>query len=316
MEFGSTLVALFLFGVVKIAVMVLCGVLLVRLYRAGWADRRRTDWVELPAEQRPALNLLLAALVAFAASELVCGVEVYVLMHATGWVATAHSLTSALGMALLALGVLVWFDDRMLRFGQPGCLVNRVCRGCTIERPEGCRYRTLQLLVVAFFLLTALPLLFAPTERMFSDPAPWALPFDGWNAWYDEVVVPLLIDKAPGYDPTGMAYSVPPTQFLVEFRLLPLVSIGLGVAALLATVRRREVRGQQLLALAIGVLAYSWFQAGLYVVTGDVLLGSLGHEVVEFWFLVAFAEFLRRSFPARAPEAEQVPVGPPATPVS
>ena len=313
MELGSTLVALFLFGVVKVAVMVLAGVLLVRLLRAGWTTPVRTDRFTVTQEDRPALTLMLASLIAFAVSELVCGLEVYVFMHATGWVATIHSLTSALGMALLALGALAWIDRKLLRFGQPGCLLNRVCQGCTIERPEGCRYRRLQLLIVALVLLTALPLLFAPTERMFSDAAPWALPFDSWNAWYDEVVVPLLIEWAPGYDPTGMAYSVPPTQLVIEFRLLPLIAMGLTLAALVATWRRREVRGQQLVVAALGVLAYSWFQAGLYVVAGDVLLGSLGHEVVELWFLVAFAEFLRRSFP---PKAEEVPIHEPAPPVS
>ena len=313
MELGSTLVALFLFGVVKVAVMVLAGVLLVRLLRAGWATPARIDRFTVTPQDRPALTLMLASLIAFAVSELVCGLEVYVFMHATGWVATIHSLTSALGMALLALGALTWFDRTLLRFGQPGCLMGRVCQSCTIEQPEGCRYRRLQLMIVTLVLLAALPLLFAPTERMFSNAAPWALPFDSWNAWYDDVVVPLLIERAPGYDPTGMAYSVPPTQLVIEFRLLPLVALALTLAALVVTARRREVLGQQLVALSVGVLAYCWFPAGLYVVTGDVLLGSLGHEVVELWFLIAFAEFLRRTFPAKA---QQVPVASPDPAVS
>lgn len=313
MDFGSALMALLLFGVVKIAVMVMAAVLVVRLHRAGWSEPPRRLWLLLPEQDKPEIRVLWWSLVAFAFSELVCGVEVYILLHSSPIVATAHALSSALGMALLGLGLLLWFDRRVLRFGEPRCAMLKVCKVCSIHEPEGCRYRSVLVLVSVFAVLAVIPLLFAPTERMFADPRPWALPFESWNAWYDDAVVPWLIAHAPGYDPTGHAYSLPPTQLVMEFRVLPVLAGGLGGAALLLASRGREQACLKLLVMAAGVLAYCYFEAVLYVVTGDVLLGSFGHEVGEFWFLVAIAEFLRRSFPVEAP---QVPIPEPAPTVS
>ena len=75
------------------------------------------------------------------------------------------------------------------------------------------------------------------------------------------------------------------------------------------------------MALAAGLLTYVYFEIVLYRATGDVLFGSLAHEVGELWFLVATAELLRRSFgaqrkatgPARADrgQARPLPVLPP-----
>jgi hypothetical protein len=60
-----------------------------------------------------------------------------------------------------------------------------------------------------------------------------------------------------------------------------------------------------LLAFSAGLLCYSYFELVLYRGTGDVFIGSLGHELGELWFVLITAEFLRRTFPPerRLPEA-------------
>lgn len=89
----------------------------------------------------------------------------------------------------------------------------------------------------------------------------------------------------------------------LEFRAVPAVALLLAVASIALAVRRREVAAARVLAASLGVLSYSYFEVVLYRVTGDALLGSLAHEVVELWFLVFLAELLRRCFPGRAATA-------------
>ncbi len=101
----------------------------------------------------------------------------------------------------------------------------------------------------------------------------------------------------PTYQPSGVAYYLPSSMLFIEFRLLPFVSLVISIYALAQARRGRESRALALMAFSAGALAYVYFEMVLYAATQDVLIGSLAHEVAEFWFLVAMAEFLRRSFP-------------------
>jgi hypothetical protein len=237
--------------------------------------------------------------VLFAASEATCGVEIYVLFHSSPILSGTHSITSALGMALFALGLYLHLDKQLVTFGSERCLINRICKGCTVREPGGCKLRTLILLFGTFLALSALVPWFVSTERMNADVAAWALPFDSLNAWYDRVVVPWLITNVPDYQPSGVAYFLPPSMLVIEFRILPALGFLASIYALVEARRGREGRALAVLAAAAGLLTYVYFEIVLYRATGDVLFGSLAHEVAEFWFLLATAELLRRSFGAR-----------------
>lgn len=301
MDLGAALLALFTGLIVKVAVMVLGGWLLVRLYQATHGRPRRL-WLLLPQEDLPEVKLLYASLVLFAVAELTCGIEVYVLFHCSPWLSGIHSVTSAAGMGLFSLGLYLFLDKRLLRYGQRACLVNRICRGCTIEEPVGCRYRSTLMLGATFVALAALAPFFAPAEQLNADPRRWVLPFESWNTWYDTTYVPWLQDNVAGYEPTSIAYWLPEAMMVIEYRVLPAVALVVALTAIPLARAGREPLAGKLVVFAAGMLAYSYFELVLYRVTGDVYVGSLGHELVEFWFLVAVAELLRRTFP---PDREQ-----------
>jgi len=103
------------------------------------------------------------------------------------------------------------------------------------------------------------------------------------------------------YDPTGEAYFIPSFVLEVEFKVLPLIAFVGAAVAIFMLRTRREALGIKVAALSFGFLSYTYFELIVYKTTDDVILGSLGHEVAEFWFLVAAAEFLHASFGPREP---------------
>lgn len=302
MDLGAALLALLMAFVVKVPVMALSGWLLWSLERGRRLDARERLWLRLPDGPAPELPALRAGLVLFALSELTCGIEVYVLARSSPWISGAHSLLSAVGMAAFALGALRWADAHVLRWGERGCLMNRaLCRGCTVREAAGCKLRSLHGHAAVLVGLAALAPLFAPTARMDAEPRRWALPFASWNAWYDATVVPWLVRH--GYDTSGTAYHLPESMLVLEWRVLPLAALALAAVAFHQARARREARAQTLLAVAAGLLAYSYLELVLFAATRDPIIGGLGHEVVELWFLLATAELLRRAYPRAEAEA-------------
>lgn len=295
MDLGAALVALLIALVVKLGVIALATRLLLRLYRVAYRGNGR-PWLLLPKQDLPEIRVLWWSLVLFGVSELTCGVEVYVLFRSSPLMSGLHSVTSGLGMALFALGLYLLLDRKLIRFGGPACLVNRICRGCTMER-EGCRFRSLMLLGGTLVALAGVAPLFAPTSRMDADTARYLLPFPALNAWYDGRVVPWLLANVPGYQPSGVAYYLPQSMLQIEFRIVPAAAIALALLGIACARGGRERLGIRLMVFAVGLLCYTYFELALYRVTGDVLLGSLGHEVAELWFLIATAELLRQIFP-------------------
>lgn len=298
MDLGASLLALLDLVVFKAAVMGLGGWLLLRLYRVRRPAEGRRLWLLVPQAEQPSLRVLWWSLVFFAASELSCGIEVYVLMQSNQWLTGFHALVSATGMALFALGAYQLLDARVIRFGRTGCAINRFCRGCTIEQPEGCKLRTLMLLLGTLLVLAALPPLFASTAELHAIPQRYLLPFPQLNGWYDGTVVPWIQATFPGTESTGSAYFLPTSMLFLEFRVIPLAGMGLALAGVAALLLGRDRLGPKLLLLAAGPLAYTYFELVVYVVIGEVILGSLAHEVGEFWFMLATVEFLRRTLGA------------------
>jgi hypothetical protein len=304
MDLGAALLALIVAFVVKVPVMALSAWLLWSVERGRRLKDRERLWLLLPDAPLPELPALRAGLVLFALSELTCGIEVYVLARSSALISGAHSILSAAGMAAFSLGALRWADARLLRWGQPGCLMNRaLCRGCTVREAPGCKLRPLHCHAAALVALAALAPLFAPTARLDADARRWALPFESWNRWYDGVAVPWL--HARGYETDGAAFYLPESMLVLEWRVTPLLALALATIAFGLARARREARAQQLLAVAVGLLAYAYLELILYAATRDAIVGSLGHELAELWFLLCTAELLRRAYPRAevAPEA-------------
>jgi hypothetical protein len=297
MDLGAGLLAILTAVVVKGVVMLLAAVLVARVFRATHAPAPRRLWLLVPPEARREARVLSWALVCFAASELTCGVEIYVLTRSSAWVDGVHGILSAAGMALFALGAYRVLDRQVVRFATPECAARRMCGACTVRTPEGCKLRVALSLGASFVVLAALFALLAPTTRMDADLHRFALPFPALNAWYDRVVVPWLSAHVRDYEPTGQAYFFPASVFVLELRVVPLAVAALASYAVASLAAGRLARGVDALLIAAGALGYVYFEIVLYRGTGDLLLGSLGHEVGELWFLLFAAELLRRAYP-------------------
>ena len=92
MDLGAGLLAILTSFLVKGAVMALSAVLLTRVWRAAHAPAPRRLWLLVPESERGDARVLAWALALFAASELTCGVEVYVLTRSNAWVDGVHGL--------------------------------------------------------------------------------------------------------------------------------------------------------------------------------------------------------------------------------
>jgi hypothetical protein len=303
MDFGAASVALVTGLVVKLAVMAIAGWLVHRLSATATARPSRRLWMFLPKSDLAEVRLLFWALVLFAVSELTCGVEVYVLLRAHVATITVHAVSSVAAMSLFMLGLIRYTDRVLIRFGERGCLFNRLCDGCTIHQDAGCRLRPLLALGAAFLVLAGFAALLAPTASLAADTGRLVFPFPAAGAWLDSAVVPRLRAVSAASIRNGEAFRIPEWQFVLEYRLLAALGIACGATAVTAIARRREAFGIRAAAIASGVLGYVYFELVCYRVTGDALLGSLVHEVGELWFLVFTTELLVRAFGVRQASA-------------
>lgn len=305
MDLGAGLIAILTALVVKGAVLILGARILFRLYKSVYREHSKKLWLLLPPDDLPEVKVLWWSLILFYISEITCGVEVYVILRSSAVFSGIHGITSGLGMGLFGLGLYGFVDRRFFRYGTTRCLANRICRGCTVEQEEGCKFRLVALLIATFAAMAAVAPFFVPVQRMYADTSRYILPFPSLNAWYDGTVVPWLVAHVPGYTPSGIAYYLPASELFIEYRIEPAIAMACAIAAIVLLRRSRYHAGMSALAFGAGMLCYSYLEMVLYRVTGDVLLGSLGHEVVEFWFLVFTAEFLQRTFGERRAASPQ-----------
>ncbi len=304
MDLGSALMAVAISLVFKLMVLGLGARLLLRMYRAQRPEQPSRMWIMLPDEPTPEVRILWWSLVLFYVSELTCGIEIYVLFQSNAYLEGVHGVCSALGMGLFALGAYLVFDKRMLRFTSRRCALRGVCRGCTVEDEEGCRFNHLLVLVATFVALAALFPLRVSTEQLNADPSVYILPFESLNAWWDATLVPWLQANIASYSPSGTAYFIPHSVLTLEFVALPLVAFAVSVAAIFRLRRRELKQGTKLLVFAAGVLCYCYFELLIYKTTADIIFGSLVHELAELWFLLAAAELLRVTFRPPAASAD------------
>lgn len=308
MDWGAVILALFIAFVVKVVVMFLGAQMVLRVYQATYQEPPRRLWILLPRQHLPEIRILWWSLVLFFIAEITCGVEVFILFRSSPILSGTHAIVSAVGMMLFALGTWLYLDKKIFHYGEPGCLGNYVCDGCTVHDKEGCKFLLVILLGATFVVMGAFQALFAPTDTMFAQTRKYLLSSESLNAWFTRVIEPWLQEHLPNYVPSGAAYYLPSSMFVIEFRILPAITAILAVIGIVFLRTRRERLGIRFTAVAFGILCYTYLEIILYPATGDVLLGSLGHEVVELWFLMITAEFLRRSFrPDAAMRPETAP---------
>lgn len=306
MDLGSVFVAFLMAGLIKPTVMIVGLLLVVRLGRSLWPRPGRTPWLVIPADDHGDVRVLWWSLAVFFASECMCGVEVYGIGRSSGTFSALHASVSAAGMGIFGLAFARFLDHKLLRFAEPRCAANRICRGCTVQTPAGCKMRGMLQLVLFFGAFTALAPLWASTESIAVDTSRYELPFTGWNAWYDATIVPWLFAHVPGYEPHAATYPMQASELIVEYRVVPLLALALVLVAFGLVRAGQEARGVRVAAVGLGMLSYSILEVVLYDVTGDVILGSLGHEVAELWFVIFVRALLLRTY-ARGAAAEAEP---------
>jgi len=304
MELGATLMALLVFVVVKGTVIGFSVWFVWRLRGSLREPPPRRPWLLVSRQSLPDVRLLWWGLALFLVSELTCGVEIYVIMHSSRVLSAIHSVTSAAGMGVFALGLFRFLDQKSLHFGSSECALGRICHGCTVGRPAGCKLSRVLALAAAWVGLAALAPLVSPTAEMVAQPQDYELPLPALNHWYDATLTPWLVAHVPGYLPDHAPYVITSEMLVMELRIIPAVALAIGAVAVGYALRRSVVRAARLATFGAGVVIYSCFELVVYRGTGNTLVGSLGHELAELWFLLITAELLRRSFPSgRAQEA-------------
>lgn len=153
-------------------------------------------------------------------------------------------------------------------------------------------------MIVLFGLLLALGSVLSlcvPARELRADPSRYVLPFEGLNRWYDSAVVPWLKTRLD-FQPDAAQYVMSAWDFRLEFHWLALVVLTFAAGGVILAWRRREQRAVKLLVIGAAILAYVFYELLLYATTNDMVLGSLGHELGELWFLLFLLSFLRRAF--------------------
>lgn len=302
MDLGAALLGLFIAFGVKLAVIAMSAVLVRRLFRTAFAEPPRRLWALLPTDLDANLKVLWWSLVLFFVSELVCGVEVYIILRANPITSSLHAITSTLGMGLFAVGLFGFFDRAIFSFATPGraCHMNRICKGCTVAEGLSCKFGPLLALSGAFAAGLGVVPLFLTTSPLTADVTRFILPFPALNTWYDGVVQPWLQHNIASYEPNGVAYTMSHAVMVLEFRILPALLAIVGVWAAWLARTKRERHAIRWLMFALGGIFFIYTEVVLVRALDDILLGGLVHELMEFWFLLATAELLSRAFSADA----------------
>ncbi len=300
MDLGAVLIGLLTAMIVKVAVVVSTAVLLVRLLKVSHSDAGQL-WLLIPREHRPRFRVLSGGLALFAASELTCGIEVYVISGSNAILACLHSITSAAGMGLTAVGLLKIFDWKYFHLVDTSspCIAARTCETCTKRQSGICRYRPLLCTMAALLMLVTVPVFFVSTERIDAHPGLYVLPFESLNEWYDDLIATRREANAAA-DPVDMtAFYLPEEMLSLEFRILPVLGVLLAGVSIACFLGNREDEGITMLLFAAGSQAYVYFEVMIYGITRRPILGFFLHECGEVLFLVMVGILLPRMFPSK-----------------
>lgn len=291
MDFGAFILAMILSFGIKIPVMVFTTILLVRMYKVRKNEASNPDF-----------NYLFFSLIFFAFSEIFCAFETYILKHAHFIGRILHAGTSSLSMAFFAVGVFLLLDRRLIHFSTVKCFGHDFCRSCTALSLATCKFSKLTVYSFFFLLFACFPPLFAPVDQMNADSRRYILPIESFNTWYDTVAVPFFRSMDSSYQPISAAMTLTTSPQVLVTKIMPLFAfllIVIGIVMFLRKSLRAQMKGMMIIFFASGILAYTYNELILHRITGELLIGGMGHEIGEFLFLLCFGQILKIFYQAQ-----------------
>ncbi|MBF0361338.1 MAG: hypothetical protein HQK49_10015 [Oligoflexia bacterium] len=297
MDLGITLLGIFISYVIKIMVMTLSVIITYRTYKAVIG---RSDWIKIPEIDLHNFKFLFISIILFCMSELVCGIESYLLIKTNYIIGILHSIFSSFGQGFFLLGIYEIFNGRLILFAEKGCLINRFCKGCTLIESNRCKFSSITTIGAWAMLLATIPPLFASIDTIYADSSKYVLPFTSLNSWFDTSLVPMLKSYFPNYKPIGCSFFLDSKVQFYDSRVLPLMVMSLVLLAIFF-IAKKEMKekniGIQLLLFCSGTIGYSYYQIILNRNMGDLFLGALAHEVAELIFLIILFKLLPLLYP-------------------
>ncbi|MBI2520811.1 MAG: hypothetical protein HYV97_10355 [Bdellovibrio sp.] len=299
MDLGAVLLALTVSIGLKIPIMLITANLIYKMYRSTHASPPKKLWAVIPKENRQEFKWLYFSLIAFFISETFCGVETWILMRSDATMRAIHALSSSTGMGLFAVGLYLLFNKKIIFYAEKKCVLNKMCKGCTLLAGETCKFNSTVLIFGTFIFLAVFPPFFVSTEIITADPTKFILPFESVNRWYEFTLIPLLKSFDPNYKTIGVAFFLPKSTQILENKILPGI-VGIIVIAGLMLYSSKKLAtkliGLNTILFGAGMLCYTYFEIILNRLVGDLFLGAIGHEIGEFVFLFLLTEFLTVTF--------------------
>ncbi|HAZ13458.1 MAG: hypothetical protein A2X86_13090 [Bdellovibrionales bacterium GWA2_49_15] len=320
MDLGAVLLALTVSIGLKIPIMLITAALIYRMFRSTQTSPPKKLWAVIPKEHRQEFKWLYLSLICFFISETFCGVETWILMRSDATMRAIHALSSSTGMGLFAVGLYLLFNKKVIFYAEKKCVLNKMCKGCTLLAGETCKFNSTVLIFGTFIFLAIFPPFFVSTDLLTADPTKFILPFTGLNSWYDLTLVPYLKTLDPSYKTIGVAFFLPTSTQILENKILPgIVGVIVVTGMMLFSSKKLKLKlmGLNTILFGAGMLCYTYFEIILNRLVGDLFLGAIGHEIGEFVFLFLLTEFLTVTFrPNVATEAATPPLCAPHYPQS
>ncbi len=302
MDLGSALVSLLIAMVIKIFVMIIATRLVLILMGAIRSKNYLKTEITLEPSEVFEIKILFYSLLLFWISELVCGIEMYIILRTHYLLKIIHVFSSAFGMGLFLIGIFLIFDKRTLHIFHQNkpCFATSICKACTYRQGDKCSLELMYKFMLVMLFIATIPIFFASTEVQFADLAKYKLPFDSLNNYYDTVIIPFIQKIYPDYRPGGRELYVPYAQVLSEYRIIPVLTIILCLSAGILLYLKRFLYSICTALFAVGIIFFSYFQMLTNYLTQDSLLGALMHEITELWFLLLTIEILKKLYGYRS----------------
>ncbi len=305
MDLGSALVSLLIAMVIKIFVMIIATRLVLILLGAIRGKNYLKTEISLEQSEVFEIKILFFSLFLFWISELVCGIEMYIILQTHYLLKIIHVFSSAFGMGLFLIGIFLIIDKRVLHvFNQDKpCFAISVCKGCTYRQKEKCSFELMYKLMLVLLFIATIPIFYASTEVQFADIEKYKLPFESLNNYYDTVIIPFIQKIYTGYEPGGKDLYIPYAQVFSEYRIIPVLTIILCLSTGNLLYFKRMLYSICTALFAVGIIFFSYFQMLTNYVTQDSLLGALMHEIAELWFLLLTIDILKKLYRYRKTSA-------------
>ena len=293
MELGSVLMALFIGLVVKVAVMIVTTWLLIYMWQVIKGKHTQNLLQAIDIRE---IKLLTLGVLSFWFSEMVCAVESYILLEGSPVFSTIHSFTTATGMGLFFLAIMMILDNKVIHMFNPKktCVGIHICKTCTFIKDNHCHFESLYKLFILLLVFISIPVFFAPVETKYVHVERYVLPFTELNSYYDNTIIPWIKTIYTDYQPTDRSFKLPGVQLFVDYRIFPTMTIILSLLSALLLRIKRKKQSFGLFFFNLGLVAFIYFQYILHF--DDILFGSLMHELMELWFLFITYVLLKRIY--------------------